>query len=133
MSSCSMEPSEPLDVQFETHVDTAITVPNFTERYYASQNGALDRSEREFASKHIPYASMEPWKGRLGKLGYIRAYVKLEDEVRQKLRCCFAFLIVTIRHPSQATNRSLVAQPIWHSKLDGQPMTSWFLETDDKW
>ena len=31
------------------------------------------------------------------------------------LRCCFAFLFVTIRHPSQATNRSLVVQPIWRS------------------
>ena len=76
-----MESRETLDVQFETHVDTSITVPNFTERYYASQNGALDRSEREFASKGIPYASFD--QDVYGKLGYILAYVKLEDEVSQ--------------------------------------------------
>ena len=49
-----------------------------------------------------------------------------------ELRCCFTFLFVTIRHPSQAPNRSLVDQPIWCRKLDGQPMICWFLETDDK-
>ena len=65
------------------------------------------------------------FKGRPTNISSFKNYTSSVEATATtlKLRCCYTFLFVTIRHPSPATNRSLVVQPIWRSKLDGQPMT----------
>ena len=76
----------PVDLQFETHVETSITVTNFTERYHACVNEALRLNEGIFCSKSIPCASVNPenpenpdYLGRIKGLGRIRASVLLRD------------------------------------------------------
>ena len=74
----------PVDVQFETHAETSIKIPNFTERYQALQNEALKSEERLFPSKPIPCASVHP--GTSGHLGRIRAYITLMENVSSNIK-----------------------------------------------
>ena len=46
----------PVDLHLESSAETSITISNFLERYYAVQNGALDKSEVAFASETFPCA-----------------------------------------------------------------------------
>ena len=46
----------PIDLQVESQLETSITISNFTERYHAAKNGALDNDERTFNSITIPFA-----------------------------------------------------------------------------
>ena len=76
----------PVDLQFETHVETSITVTNFTERYHACVNEALRLNEGIFCSKSIPCASVNPenpenpdYLGRIKGLGRIKASVLLRN------------------------------------------------------